>query len=182
MRFHLIGLSILLAVLAFSSPAYPQDTGRMDNARLNSLIEGLKGISGNIESQPGFWLFEYQGRPVYVVVNPANRQLQILAPIAPVNTLNHATLVRALEANFSATNEARYAIAKGLLWSVYANYVRSLGETEFLVSLKQVVATASMFADLIVPNESKPEADEGSESGGVELITPESNIQRDGKS
>jgi len=182
MRFRLIKLAILLAVLAFANPAYPQDSGRMDNARLNALIEGLKGVSGHIESQPGFWLFEYEGRPVYVVVNPVNRQLQILAPIAPLNRLNQATLVRTLQANFSATNEARYAVAKGLLWSVYTNYIASLGETEFLISLKQVVSTASLFADLIVPDEAKPEADEGSESGGVELITPESNVPRDGKS
>lgn len=187
MRIRLMAWAVCLLFLAVSGPAMPQDAKNMDtaksldNARLDALIRGLDGVSGNIESEPGFWLFEYQGRTVYVVINPVNGQLQIMAPIVPVNMLNHATLIRTLEANFSATNEARYAIAKGLVWSVYVNSLATLVESEFVTSLKQVVSTAKKFSGLIVLEEP---TSGGNDSGTpeVEVIRPKDNATEEGRS
>lgn len=187
MRMRLMAWAVCLLFLAVSGSAMPQDANNMDtpksldNARLDALIRSLDGVSDNIESEPGFWLFQYQGRPVYVVIDPANSHLQIMAPIVPVNMLNHATLIRTLQANFSATNEARYAIAKGLVWSVYVNSLATLVGPEFVTSLKQVVSTAAKFSDLIVLEEP---TSQGNESGTpeVEVIRPKDNATEEGRS
>jgi hypothetical protein len=50
-----------------------------------------------------------------------------------------------LQANFDTALDARYSVAKGVLWSLYLHPLESLSDEQFLASLGQVVNLAASF-------------------------------------
>lgn len=140
-----LGFALLFAVGAGVPPVMAQVVGPMDNARLDKLIRDTEGIEGNIESQPGYWLFEYAGRQIYIVTDEAADRMRILAPITAAAALSQEELVRAMQANFDTALDARYAVAKGVLWSAFIHPLSSLGDAEFRSALRQVATLAATY-------------------------------------
>jgi hypothetical protein len=66
-------------------------------------------------------------------------RMRIVIPIRKSSDMDHGNLARLLQANFDSTLDARYAIAKGMLWSTYIHSLSELTEKEFLSGLGQAV-------------------------------------------
>ncbi len=117
----------------------------MNNARLDKLIRQTEGIEGEIKGRPGFWRFKYRGRDTYVITDERADRMRIMAPVAEAKGLSKDALFRAMQANFDTALDARYAVAKGALWSAFIHPLSPLGDGEFESGLRQVATLAATY-------------------------------------
>jgi hypothetical protein len=68
-----------------------------------------------------------------------HNRMRVLAPVGRLEALDAGILLRLLEANFSSALDARYALFRGTLWSVFLHPLESLTEPELQNALQQVV-------------------------------------------
>jgi hypothetical protein len=135
---------LALASISAGGSAVAQE-GVMNNAGLDRLIRGIEGIEGEIEGRPGFWRFLYQGYQVYIITDENADRMRIMAPITGVEELGKDVLYRALQANFDTALDARYAIAKGALWSAFLHPLAALDAQQFQSGFAQTVTLAATF-------------------------------------
>lgn len=137
----------LAVTLLWSAMAAAQhgDIVPMTNERLDTLIQGIDGIEGDIESQPGFWLFDYRGFQVYVITDEAADRMRIMVPVAGSDTLRKDGMFRLLQANFDTALDARYAIAQDTLWSAFLHPLSPLTDEQFYSGFMQSVTLAATF-------------------------------------
>ena len=108
----------------------------MNNAKLEALI---RRIDKNAQGRPGFWEFNVEGRVVAVVTDEKANRMRIISAVAKVEEVKEDTLHRLMQANFDSALDARYSIAKGVVWSAFIHPLGSLNDEEFLSGLGQVI-------------------------------------------
>jgi len=83
--------------------------------------------------------------PVTVVVDPNANRMRILVPIASVEGLGEAELLRLMQANFDSALDARYAVANGRLWSTFIHPLEELQAEQLISGLAQTVTLAQTY-------------------------------------
>ncbi len=137
----------VFAILAWSSGSsfgQQEDAGKeMTVERLNALIVAI----GNDVNKPngGQWRFMIEGIPVFVVTDRRADRMRVLVGITASEELRPAIFQRLMQANFDTTLDARYAVAKGIVWSAYLHPFKSLSDAEFLSGVGQTVNLARTF-------------------------------------
>ena len=135
----LVLFSLLTMTMTFSGVAaenQPAETGKMNNERLNLLI---RKIDKNVNGKPGFWRFSVEDTIVTVVTDERADRMRIIIPIVEAKELDEKMMFRLLQANFDSALDARYSIAKGLLWSAYIHPLSPLDDRTFLSAIGQSV-------------------------------------------
>jgi len=132
----LLSLLFLLSCVSANAAEAVESEGAMNNARLDALI---KRIDNKAQGKPGYWRFTVEGVSVTVITDEKADRMRIMVPVIPVDKLDPETLTRLLQANFDTALDARYAVAKGILWSAYIHPLSPLQDKEFLEGLGQVV-------------------------------------------
>ncbi len=122
--------------------AQPAPAAPTSNARLDELI---RRIDPKTEGGSGFWRLTVEGRTLTVITDERADRMRIITPVAPAETLEPARLARLLQANFDSALDARYAIARGILWSAFIHPLGSLADADFLSGLGQVVNLAATY-------------------------------------
>lgn len=117
-------------------PAAAEPTPGMTNARLEALI---RRIDSNAQGRPGFWTFTVDSRAVAVITDEKAGRMRIISAVAKADDVPADRLHRLMQANFDSTLDARYAIAKGTLWSAFVHPLAALTDAQFLSALGQVV-------------------------------------------
>jgi len=139
-------LTLALASACFvARAAGAQQAGGMNNLELDRLIRGIAGIEGEIEGQPGFWRFVFQGYQVYIVTDERADRMRIMTPVAAAEELEKQALYRALQANFDTALDARYAIAQDALWSAFIHPLAALDAAAFYAGFVQTVTLAATY-------------------------------------
>jgi len=72
-------------------------------------------------------------------------RMRIMIPIADAGDLEADVLYRMLQANYESALDARYAIAQGLVWSVFIHPLSPLTENQLLLSLAQTYNAAETY-------------------------------------
>ena len=108
----------------------------MDNAGLDKLI---KRLDGQAKAEEGYWEFIIEDRRVFVITDERADRMRIISPIESVEGLGEDQLYRLMQANFDSALDARYSIAKGVVWSAYIHPLSPLSDKEFLIGVGQVV-------------------------------------------
>jgi len=85
--------------------------------------------------------------PATVVVDPNANRMRILVPIASVEGLGEAELLRLMQANFDSALDARYAVANGRLWSTFIHPLEELQAEQLISGLAQTVTLAQTYGD-----------------------------------
>lgn len=132
----------LAAALAASSDAARAEESAMDNERLGALV--LR-VDEEAEGSDGYWRATVAGRPITVITDEGADRMRIISPVARSEDLDPKLLYRILQANFDTALDARYAIAQGVLWSLYLHPLASLSDEQFLAGIGQVVNLAGSF-------------------------------------
>ncbi|MFC1748830.1 hypothetical protein ACFL2V_08480 [Pseudomonadota bacterium] len=154
-RLHSLFLvGVVLAFFAITSQvaiaedmAPPKDSSSMlpmDDERLKALISR---VGSDIQGRPGFWQFMLEKREVMVISDQKADRMRILVPVVSTDKLSAAEMRRLLQANFDSALDARYAIAKGALWSAFIHPLSSLDDKAFLGALGQVINLAATYGD-----------------------------------
>lgn len=145
-RFFLPALLAIATLLAAASPALAVHDGPDGHAMSNQRLDGLlRELTGEIEGRPGLWYLEYRGHPVYVITDEAADRMRIIVQIAPVGELDRDILFRMMQANFDSALDARYAIARGVLWSAFIHPLSPLSDDQFRSGFAQAETLADTY-------------------------------------
>ena len=117
--------------------------GRMTLTRIEEIVRRLDENAK--EPRPGSWQLTISDRLVIVVTDQINNRMRIISPISKTDGMPEALLKRLMQANFDTALDARYAIAKGLLWATYIHPLRALHDRQFISAIGQTVNLALTF-------------------------------------
>ena len=134
--FSILFLSLTHVSFAEASP--------MNNKKLHELITR---IDAKPTGQPGYWEIKYKNIPVYIITSEKANRMRIISPIEASETLKKEKLYRIMQANFDSALDARYAIAKGKLWSAYIHPLSELSDEQFFSGLAQTITLVKSYGE-----------------------------------
>lgn len=100
---------------------------------------------GAIVGTPGAIQTRVDGIIVYLLSDPTNDRMRLLAAIASSTNLARSDFGVLLRANFDRTLDARYAVSDGVVYSVYQHQISTLSPELIRAALAQVVSLAKTF-------------------------------------
>lgn len=120
--------------------AEPQD--KLDqNAgmTLDDMVAIVKAIDEEAEVLGSAMRLTISEVKVTVITDPKNNRMRAFVPIQSLDGVNQQLLYRMLQANFDSALDARYAIAKEHILSVFIHPLKELKKDQFIEGLGQVV-------------------------------------------
>ena len=161
MRVLIIFLTFLF-VFAVSTPSGMAQTDETLNSESNSETspdngpqpsdmtgEALKAIIMEFDKKAELndtsAIFTINDRQVMLAFDENAGRMRLLSPIVPSELLTDDLKTRLLQANYDAVLDVRYAIANGLLWSVFIHPLPSLTEDDFISAIAQTITAAETF-------------------------------------
>ncbi|PKP68349.1 MAG: hypothetical protein CVT83_05585 [Alphaproteobacteria bacterium HGW-Alphaproteobacteria-5] len=117
----------------------------MTLARLEAI---LRAVDPGLESNGAMFRLKVGEVQAIIVTDVRADRMRILVPVRPAEGLGEADLERMMQANFDSALDARYAIARGTLWSAFIHPLSPLGRDEFLSGLGQTVNLATSYGGL----------------------------------
>jgi len=145
MKQHLIAVLMLFTAQvcnAGDSQTAESAQQAMNNQHLQVLI---KSVAEEVQGRPGFWEFTLQEYPVTVITDERADRMRIIVPVARVGDIDSVQMKRLMQANFDSALDARYSIAKGVLWSAFIHPLSELSDHQFIDGLAQTVNLAGTF-------------------------------------
>ncbi|WP_417727370.1 hypothetical protein [Roseovarius sp.] len=141
-RLLLVSLCLLSNPLAAQEPT--QDPP-MTLERLDTIIRTLDPAA---QSNGSIWQLSINEVQVLIVTDETADRMRAMTPVAKTEELTPEDLNRILQANFDTALDARYAIAKDLLWAAFIHPLKPLEKDEFISGLGQVVNLAQSYGTL----------------------------------
>ena len=122
-----------------SQPAENQE-GSMTLKLMGEIIDRLdpeaESAGGNV------WRFKVEKVPVIIVTDEKNNRMRILVGIRNAKEMTEEEVMRVMQANFDSALDARYAIARDILWSAFIHPLRTLHTKQFIAAIGQTVNLA----------------------------------------
>ncbi len=110
------------------------------------LEAALRKIDPGVSSpRPGVWEFQFQGVRLTCLAQQDADRMRIITPITRLKDVTPKQLFRAMEANFHSALDARYATARGLLFSAFIHPLGALDEKALQSAIYQVASLAVTF-------------------------------------
>ena len=124
-------------------PSQISREGDMTLDKMRTLIKRLDEDA--VEARPGTFLFLVNDYEVSIFSSvPANR-MRVMVRIRDADKLEKKDLLRILQANLDAALDARYAIGRGSLWSVFIHPLSNLHPKQFLEGVGATVNLAATY-------------------------------------
>ena len=114
----------------------------LNNRRLDELI---RRIATTVEGESGFWRFEFEGRQLLVITDETHNRMRVMTAVIDESELTHEDRRVVLAANFDRALDAKYAVSKGHLWSVFMHPLVELSDEQFLDAVNQVKTLADNY-------------------------------------
>lgn len=144
-----LAIFILLAIWVFAGPVFSKESSSgMSNQRMGKII---KRLDTKATGQPGHWQLSIDGVKLLVITDERADRMRIISPVTSAQNLSTKKLYRLMQANFDSALDARYSIAKGVLWSAFIHPLKSLGDREFISGVGQVVIWVRPMVETIHP-------------------------------
>lgn len=142
----LVSLVLLSLPLAAQEPAPdPAPEPPMTLERLDTII---RAVDPEAQSNGSLWQLTVNEVQVLIVTDESADRMRAMTPVAKTEDLTPEDLNRILQANFDTALDARYAIAKDLLWAAFIHPLKPLEKDEFISGLGQVVNLAQSYGTL----------------------------------
>ena len=119
--------------------------GPMTLARLEEI---LRAVDPALETSGAMFRLKVGEVQAIIVTDARADRMRILVPVRPAEGLTVADLERMMQANFDSALDARYAIARGTLWSAFIHPLSPLGKDELLSGLGQTANLAASYGGL----------------------------------
>ncbi len=138
-------ITTFLTLLATPIFAEEETRSREGTMSLESMHVILERLDENLENQNGTWQLTIADVPVVIVTDAANNRMRILVAIRKADALSEEDLTRIMQANFDSALDARYAIAKNILWSTYIHPLSTLHSRQLIEAIGQTVNLARTY-------------------------------------
>ncbi|MEO1490811.1 MAG: hypothetical protein AAFV19_01500 [Pseudomonadota bacterium] len=135
----------LIACLAGLAAVLPAPAEAHEPMTLERLIEIITAVDPDAQVAQTAVQFTVQDIPVVVITDPVADRMRAMVPIRSADGILPEEMQRMMQANFDTALDARYAIAKGRLWSTYIHPLGPLDKDEFLAGIGQVVNLATTY-------------------------------------
>lgn len=112
---------------------------------LERLTEIVRAVDPDVQVAGPAMQFTVEDIPIIVVTDPTADRMRAMVPIRSAKGLSAEDMQRMMQANFDSALDARYAVAKERLWSVFIHPLSPLGKNEFLSGIGQVVNLATTY-------------------------------------
>ncbi|MEM9279596.1 MAG: hypothetical protein AAGA76_13565 [Pseudomonadota bacterium] len=146
--FMLVASAVLCGALVY--PVYAEETDPQygnepevqifdeENMTFERLVEIGRALDENVEVQGKAMRLVVQEIPITVVTDQKANRMRAFVPFKNLDGVDGQTLYRMMQANFDSTLDARYAIAKGHVVSVFIHPLAELKKDQFIEGLGQV--------------------------------------------
>lgn len=112
---------------------------------LQAMFELVRKIDPEAEIDANSAQFAVGDRGLMLVGDETAGRMRIMSPIIRVEALEQDMLPRMLQANFDAVLDARYAVANGIVWSVFIHPLPPMDDAQFANAVSQVFVAAETF-------------------------------------
>lgn len=143
LRLALLGLWICAVPHAAAAGASRHQT--MDIARLGQILSAL---DPHVVRQGNGWRMQIGERVVLVTADARVGRMRAMIPIRGAGRLGADDLRRMLQANFDSALDGRYAIAQGIVWSIFVHPLEGLDKDHLIAGLAQTVTLARTYGTL----------------------------------
>ncbi len=110
---------------------------RTDNQKLEVM---LRELLPKVEGGHGRWRAVHDQAEILVLSDESHDRMRLMTVVTAATSLRAQDLIVLMSANFDRALDARYALWKGELWSVYLHPLGSLSRPELESALRQVIA------------------------------------------
>jgi hypothetical protein len=147
-------LIALLALLLLPLPLAAQTTNAeagteaeppMTLERLDAIIRAL---DPEVQTNGTMWQFTVNEVIVLIVTDEAADRMRAITAVRKAEDVSPEELTRLMQANFDSALDARYAIAKDLLWSAFIHPLKPLEKNQLISGIGQVVNLAQSYGTL----------------------------------
>ena len=135
------GIFMLFSVVGYAADE-PAKAGGMTLDRMGEIIQR---IDPKAKRSKGSWRFNVEGYQVSIFTDERADRMRIIVPVDSVDSIEQKQLYRLMQANFDSALDARYSIAKDILWSAYIHPLKALEDEEFISGLGQAVNLAETY-------------------------------------
>lgn len=123
----------------------PPPAATLSPMRFAALAELVRKIDPKAHVEANSAQFSVESRTLVLVADERAGRMRVMTPVARADALERETLERMLQANFDAVLDARYALARGLVWSAYLHPLATLDAARFADAVSQVYIAAETF-------------------------------------
>ena len=88
-------------------------------------------------------MFAVGNYQIVIAADQTNRRLRVMTPIRNIDPMDSKMLARLLEANFSKTLDARYALTQNVLWAIFLYPLDEWKSNRIKDGVRQVVTLAT---------------------------------------
>ena len=121
-------------LLLFCIVSYSQN---MNNSALDKLI--TKAADSIIHTNgKGYWQFVKNDRLLVCITDSIANRMRVISPITEASNLDKEQLTLAMMANYHTALDVKYAIAEGLVWSVFIHPLKELSDDQLTDAILQV--------------------------------------------
>ncbi|WP_120501106.1 type III secretion system chaperone [Roseovarius sp. EL26] len=113
--------------------------------RMNQIITTL---DPGAQTNGKLWQLTIAETELLIVTDPDSDRMRILSPIQNADEVSSDKLNRMMQANFDTALDARYALAKGTLWSTYIHPLSPLEKDQLISGIGQVVNLVKTYGTL----------------------------------
>lgn len=121
--------------------------GKMTLERMDKLVRAIdKDAKRSAEGSQ--WQFNVAKVPLLIITDKKHDRMRIVVGVARIERLDKARLTRLMQANFDTALDARYAIAKGVLFATYIHPLSPLTDKQLLSGIGQTANLARTYGTL----------------------------------
>ncbi len=115
------------------------NSSQSNGMTLERMVEIVRTIDENAQVRGSAMQLKVADVSVTIITDSANNRMRAFTAIQSLDGINQQILYRMLQANFDSALDARYAIAKGHIISVFIHPMKELKKDQFIEAIGQVV-------------------------------------------
>jgi hypothetical protein len=144
---------VLLPLAALAQEAAPEgetipQTAPEPDMTLERLDAIIRALDPEAQGNGAVWQLSVGEVQVLIVTDKTADRMRAMTPVARSADVTPEQLTRMMQANFDSALDARYAIARDVLWSAYIHPLSPLKKDQLISGIGQVVNLAQSFGTL----------------------------------
>lgn len=91
-----------------------------------------------VEEQNNMVEYDLDGVHIYLITDESANRMRLMAGVVEQSKIESDEMVTLMQANFDKALDAKYALSRGVLWSVFAHPLKELQKEQVIDALYQV--------------------------------------------